>query len=260
MLFVPGDRPERFRKAETSDADVVILDLEDAVAEANKDQALQNALAWLDDHRAVVRVQEIGSPRHEAQIQRLQDSPGLLGLMVPKVQSSQDLRVAVATGRPVLPLIETARGVRNVHEVADSQGVARLVLGSLDLAADLGLPSAGDAELSFYRSTLVVASAAAGLPGPVDGIEPVLDDPSVLRTTTAAAVSLGMTAKLCIHPSQLRAIHDELLPSPPQVEWATQIVAHTDGGVGVMSNQMVDRPQVLRARQILARVERAHRD
>lgn len=256
FLFVPGDRPDRFAKAAASGADVVIVDLEDAVSEERKDYALGCAVDWLVGHRAVVRVEEANSPRHASQLTALASTPGLIAFVVPKAASASDLAIAASHARPVLPLVESAAGLRAVDALASAPGAARLLFGNLDFAADIGLPRTSDEALAFPRASLAVACAAAGLPGPVDGVHDDLHDEQGLRRTTAAAVSLGLTGKLCIHPRQVAPIHDELRPSAAQLAWARSILSARTDAVGVVAGAMVDRPQVLRAAQLVARAER----
>lgn len=256
LLFVPGDRPERFDKAAASPADAVIIDLEDSVSEASKETALASTVQWLTSNPALVRVEAAGSERHRHQVQSLAALPGLLGWVVPKAEHATDLELVAASSRcPVLPLVESARGFLEVTRIAAAPGVARLTLGNLDLAADLGLPEPADHAMAPFRTALVVASAAADLAGPIDGVHAEFADLDGLTRSTGSATALGMTGKLCIHPSQILPVHDRLRPTSLMVSWARQVMSTSAAAVSTVNGQMIDRPQVLRAREILRRNE-----
>src|SRR5262245_2088932 len=182
-LFVPGSRPERVDKARASGADVVIVDLEDAVAPEDKDRARDAIGAVLDASRPiVVRVNPFDSPWFERDL-ALCSRAGVGAVMAPKAEDPARLSaVHVACGRPVLALVETARGVWNALEVAQTNGVARLAFGAFDLRLDLGLPDAGYAQLAAYRAQLVLASRIAGIAAPVDSPSLALNDMAAVRT------------------------------------------------------------------------------
>lgn len=261
FLFVPGDRPERFDKAAAAGADVVILDLEDAVRTEAKDTARQAVREWLDreGHQACVRVNAAGTPDHLQDLESLTGAPGLLAVVLPKAESTQDvLAVGGRLGVPVIALIETAAGVLDAREIASGTGTARLAIGHLDLAVDLGAtPDQGPMLLS--RSALVLASRAAGLPGPVDGVTTTLDDPEVLAGDLTHAAGLGFTGKLLIHPKQVEGTHEAYRPSEDEVTWAERVlaaVAQTGQGAVSVDGAMVDPPVIARAEDILRRKDR----
>lgn len=254
LLFVPGDRPERFEKAAASGADAVVLDLEDAVAPAAKEAALANVLAWLrGGHGAIVRINALGTPTHAAEISALAGTGAVV--MLPKADSAAAIANVVArlAGELVVALVETARGVRDVDEIAAAPGVIRLALGTVDLAAELGVAHTSYAALAYSRGRLVVASAAAGLPGPIDGVTTAINEPDLLRSDVTAAAEVGLTGKLCIHPSQVAAVNAAYAPTADEVDWAHRVVAGmADGGVAVVDGAMVDAPVLTRARRILS--------
>lgn len=252
FLFVPGSGPDRFEKALASGADVVVLDLEDAVAPEEKDQALRDVVRWLGAAGpAVVRVNAIGTPWHAGEVAALAD---LCSIMLPKAEDAQDVAsVAQRVGGGVIALVETARGIRDVDTIA-STGVARLALGTVDLAADLAVDPTSWSALAYARGRIVVASAAAGLPAPVDGVSTRLDDIEALRTETHAARDLGFGAKLCIHPRQVAPVNDLFRPSQDEIRWARRVLsAAATGGVTVVDGAMVDPPVLRRAEAILGR-------
>jgi len=255
-LFVPGNRPDRFGKATASGADVVVLDLEDAVAEDAKATARAEVTGWLARGAAAcVRVNAPGTPFCDADVAALAGLPGLVAVMVPKAEDPRvltRLAEALGPGTALIALVETALGVHRVHEVAVAPGVTRLAFGSIDLALDLGAEDAA-APLLSARSALVLASRVAGLPAPVDGVTAVLDDPAIIQDAAAAAAALGFGGKLCVHPNQVEAVHAGLRPGEADVRHARRVLASVAAGAGRVDGQMVDRPVVERARQVLRR-------
>ncbi|AHH99077.1 HpcH/HpaI aldolase/citrate lyase family protein [Kutzneria albida] len=252
FLFVPGDRPDRFDRARESSADVVVLDLEDAVAETAKDAARAHVSAWLrGGNRAVVRVNGVGTPWFEDDLLAM---AGLApALMLPKAQTAADI-TQLPTGIPVLPLVETAAGILGAAEVCRAPGVVRPAFGSVDLATELGIEHTARGALRHARSMLVLACAAANLPGPIDGVTTALDDRTALLDDLAEARALGFTGKLCIHPRQVPVVHGSLAPSESEARWARAVVdAAADGAARAVSGQMIDRPLLLRAQALLDR-------
>lgn len=255
-LFVPGDRPERFAKAQASGADAVVLDLEDAVAPAAKEAARQAVSDWLDAGRGpvVLRINAIGTPWFAVDL-ALTARPDVAAVIVPKAERARDLaRVRAASpSTPLLPLIETAAGIERLREVAAAPGVQRLVFGSIDLQLDLGIDGDGD-ELLYFRSQLVLASRLAGLTAPVDGVCTALDDPETLRAEALRARRFGFGAKLCIHPRQVAGVNDAFSPSAVELAWARRVVdvAERSGGAAVaVDGRMVDLPVLRRAQALL---------
>jgi citrate lyase subunit beta/citryl-CoA lyase len=252
FLFVPGDRPDRFPKAVASGADVVILDLEDAVTPAAKDAARAHVVAWLaDGHPAVVRINAAGTPWHADDVAAVAAVGGAAAVMVPKAERPADL-----DGLPaVLPLVETARGIAAAAQVCAVSTVVRPVFGSIDLAADLGVDPSSRTALLHARSALVIAAAAAGCAPPVDGVTTALSDEDAVRADTRHAVELGFTGKLCVHPRQVPVVHAAFRPSDEEIAWARSVLA-AGGGVTAVDGQMVDRPVLLRAERLLKRAGR----
>lgn len=258
LLFVPGDRPERFAKAVAAGADAVIIDLEDAVAPDAKPAALEHTLRWIGQGRdAVVRVNAAGTPWHADEIAALAGTGSLI--MVPKARAVDDL-VAIrgAVGDRLIALIETARGVRDADEVCAAPGVVRVALGNIDLAQELGVDPGSHAALAYARGRIIAASAAAGIAPPVDGVTTALDSPEVLVDDLAVTRALGFGGKLCIHPRQVAAVNDALRPSAAELAWAQRILQHADiDGVSVVDGVMVDAPVLARATALLRRDRRS---
>jgi citrate lyase subunit beta/citryl-CoA lyase len=263
FLFVPGDRPDRFAKAAAAGPGSVVIDLEDAVAPDHKETARAAALAHLAGHTALVRINAAGTPWHEDDVAALRGAEGLAGIMLPKAGSAEDLRaLRGARGSRDLPavlaLIETARGVRDAAGIAQLPGVGRLAFGSFDFCLDTGITVSTDdeRELLLARSALVIASRAAGLPGPVDGVHGALDDDAGLAAATRRAVGLGFTGKLCVHPRQVPVVHAASRPDEAQLHWARGVLEAAEGSAGAavrVDGQMIDAPRLDQARRLLAR-------
>lgn len=262
FLFVPGDRPDRFGKAAASGTDIVILDLEDAVSPDRKEAAREHVSQWLEQrHTAVVRINGIGTPWYADDIAMAAGHPGMVtAVMVPKAEDPGSLdslsgRLPAETG--IIPLIETAAGVMHAAYLCGLPGVVRPAFGSLDLAAQLGVDPRQPHTLSWARSALVLAAATAGCTAPIDGVTTDLGDVSALQADLDHAAALGLTGKLCIHPSQVTIANRRLTPSDTEVDWARGVIAAGQGGpVGVRGTHMVDRPVFLRAQAVLARASR----
>ena len=266
LLFVPGTTPERFAKAAASGADGIIIDLEDAVPEAEKDAARIAAIAFLQTSPSdsSTRCLRINSP-HSAH--GLRDLLALLtaarlpdALLIPKTESADDLTLISdvlgprAETVPLLALIETARALSVADQIAAHPRVTALLLGGADLAADLGTTMAWE-PLLFARSRVVQAAATAGIPA-LDVPHLDLGDEAGLVTETAASQRLGFTGKLAIHPRQVAAINTAFTPTADTVAHAKRIVAafrDAAGGVCVVDGRMVDTPIVRAAERILAR-------
>ena len=256
-LFVPGDRPDRFEKARTAGAHVAILDLEDAVAPEHKDHARALIMAWLDAARPVyVRINGPTTPYFAEDLAVLA-RPGVAGVLVPKVEAPADLAPVAAAlpgDAPIVPIVETARGVWDAQTIAAHPRVTRLIFGSWDFGLDVGIPGDG-VELLYARSHIVLMSRLAGKQSPVDGVTAVLDDPDALQRDIMASRRMGFGGKMCIHPRQVAAVNAGYGPTASEIAWARDIVAAvatSDAGALRVAGQMVDRPVIERARAILA--------
>jgi citrate lyase subunit beta/citryl-CoA lyase len=256
FLFVPGDKPDRFAKAFSSGADLVIIDLEDAVAPDLKTNALNNALGALEGKgvpegfHALIRVN--GNPE---ELRALSNAPRqrLDGIVLPKAEYAQQIsEVNSLVGEPlrVIALIETAKGVCNALEIAGHSSVTRIAFGAVDFAADV--ESNAYEILDFARAQLVVASRAHGKPAPIESPTTTFKDLAQVEENAARARSLGFGATLCIHPAQIAPAKAGFVPSPEEIDWAQQVVS-LEGGATQIDGMMVDKPLVDRAKTILAR-------
>jgi citrate lyase beta subunit len=256
-LFVPATDERRVGKALGSDAHAVIVDLEDAVAESAKDDARRLVAERLRAPRPgggaqLVRINGLDTPHARADLAAIAGL-ALDGVVVPKAEP-QRLQALPPSGPPVVALIETAAGLRRAYETATRQRVAKLMLGVVDLAAELGAtPGRDGRELLHARSALVVDAAAAGRGGPIDGPCTAIGDDAALRAETEAAKALGFGAKACIHPAQLATVHAVFEPNEDEIAWARRVVAAAAGSRGAVQvdGQMVDAPVVARARRLL---------
>ena len=257
-LVVPADRPERIAKACEGPADVVIADLEDAVAPYSKAEARAVVIRSLSsDLPVMVR---INGPNTEWFAQDLEvcKAPGLIGVVVPKVESANDLAFAATTaeGLPILPMIETALGLWNAHAIAQAPGVQRLVFGPLDFQLDLGMHG-GTAEFAPFRSQLVLVSRVAKLLPPIDGPATDINDVTSLRADALRARHAGFGGKLCIHPKQLGIVNECFTPTAEEIAWARRVLAAATvarGAVTLLDGKMIDRPVVAQAEQIMQQV------
>ncbi|WP_345382287.1 CoA ester lyase [Pseudonocardia yuanmonensis] len=257
FLFVPGDRPERFAKAAASGADVVVLDLEDAVAPAAKPAAREAVREWLAaGNPGLVRINPPGTEWYEADVVAVV-AAGSAPVMLPKAQDPAEVAALVAAlgaDARVVPLVETALGVHRAVEVCGVAGVVRAGFGSVDLASELGVDPVDREALRYARSALVLGSRAAGAGAPIDGVTTAVRDEQVLLEDCVHGLSLGFTAKMCIHPTQVGPVATAFSPTREQVEWARAVVgASAGGGVAVVDGKMIDRPVVERARALLLR-------
>jgi citrate lyase subunit beta / citryl-CoA lyase len=269
-LYVPADRPERLAKAHTRKADATIADLEDSVAEDAKAAARANILRWLDTVPAdgpSIWVRVNSGERREAEILALASHPALTGFFLPKTDSSHEVNdanalVARAGRRPLLaPMIESAKGLTNIHSIAASANVHQLHIGEMDLVADLGVtPGAEATELLHARSLMVIASRSADLVPPAAPVSSEINDIEAYRRTTEQLRNLGYFGRDCIHPAQVQTANDVFAPSPEQIAWAENVLRTSRAERGAFRDQdgsMVDEAVLRRARNILD-VARAH--
>ena len=201
-LFVPGVSVDRIPKALASGADRVVLDLEDGVRAEDKERA-RDLLAELELSVPVIcRVNPRTSEHHEADLNMVRKLTFVEGIMLPKTERADDiqaLRNYLPSHVQLLALVESALGILNAPRIAAVRP-DRLVLGSADYLTDIGVPSSPEA-LATPRTALVLASAASGLPSPVDGPTLAVKAEEVVHQDTEQGRALGMGAKLCIHPS-----------------------------------------------------------
>lgn len=267
LLFAPGHLPQRFDKALASEADAVILDLEDAVAPQDKAMARMHVGTYLRtvDPTLLPRlVARLNAPEdsneHKEDLRWLEQlGPAMpAGLMLPKATAPAELAaVAQAAGKgcALLPLIESAKGWQAADALADAPQVLRLVFGHLDFQLDMGM-ACGPAqdELAPVRLALVAASRRAGLASPVDGVTPDFQDDSLTKADVARSRRFGFGGKLCIHPRQVALTHAGFAHTSAEIEWAERVVQANQqaaGAVFQLDGRMVDAPVLRKAERIL---------
>ena len=263
FLFVPGTRPERFSKALDSGATAVVLDLEDAVPEENKEDA-RNAIrtAWpnfsdAQKNRLVIRTNSPGSKFYAADLILAQEL-NVSCILIPKSESMDQINGAalILPNTAIIPMIETALGLDHLREIANSNQVIRLALGNLDLQADLGMVCDQDeTELQTARYQIVLASRLAQITPPIDGVTPSVDDTARISNDAQRAKRMGFGAKLCIHPKQVDIVKAAFMPSEEDLSWAHRVVEAdqaSKGGAVKLDGRMIDRPVVLLAQRTIA--------
>jgi citrate lyase subunit beta/citryl-CoA lyase len=269
-LYVPGDDPRRIEKALDTEADAVVIDLEDAVAPNRKEEARETAAGVLGSRAAkpvFVRVNALGSELAARDIDAVV-SPHLAGLRLPKVESLESVRlVAESLGElgseaGIQCLLESALGLELAFEIARShERVVGISLGEADLAADLGVRN--EAGLLYARSRVVGASRAAGLPNPVQSVYTNVRDLDGLRRSTEEGKNMGFVGRSAIHPGQIPVINEVFTPSEEEVAEAQGLLdrleSEAESGTGVFvleDGRFVDRAVVESARLTLALARR----
>jgi citrate lyase subunit beta / citryl-CoA lyase len=264
-LFVPGNRPERFKKALASGAHRVIFDLEDAVAPEEKQTARSAISDWLKDTEyadAIIRINDSSTIWFAEDLEFLRQCHGC-DVMLPKCESAAQITAVCSQlrqGASVYALIENAKAMVALNEIAATPGVHALAFGSLDYLTDLNIPSLRDSDgksrfaLDFAASQIVIASKAAGLPAPIAGVTPELDAQQVAIDTVHAR-SLGFGAKMCIHPMQVQSVNMALAPTQAELAWAEKVLLlwnSSTGGAMQLDGKMIDRPVALKAERLVA--------
>lgn len=259
-LFCPGDRPDRYRKA-LENADVVILDLEDAVAPERKEFA-RNALHAMGEQgvlaldRTVVRVNAADSVEHARDLETVNET-GILQVMLAKAEHPSEVK---AVERDVIALIETPRGVEWAGALAEPSNVIGLMWGADDLVAGLGGTTSrhGDGTYRdvarYARSrTLIAAKACDRLA--LDGVHMDIADVEGLRAACLDGAAVGFDATVAIHPSQVPVIRAAYSPTDQQVDWARRLLDEVgaERGVTTFEGRMVDAPVYRQAERVLQR-------
>lgn len=274
LLFAPGNHARRVEKSLTLDADVVILDLEDAVAVAEKEATRAKVVAAFQAPRRAlgyVRINAFDTPFCFDDLQAVV-APGIDGIVLPKVESPAQLVAVDWTvaalerarglregGIDLVPIIETGRGMAELRHIARSgTRVRRLSFGAGDYTLDVGMRwTFGERELDHARTAIVVQSRAAGLEPPVDTVFIHLGQPDTLRRSAELARDLGFQGKLCIHPEQVGPVNETFTPTGEEVAKAERYVAAFEeaearGSVSIqVDGYFIDYPIVEQARRTL---------
>ncbi len=260
LLFVPGDRPDRFGTAFASLADAVILDLEASIAPSRKALArlaVVAALARPASAARLVRVNPLHTDEFALDAAMLHEHR-CDGVLLPMIESAADVVECcrlLPDGLPIIALVETAAGIVAANEIARAQGVLRLAFGNMDYQTDTS--TSGPLAMAFASSALVIASRAAGLPAPIAGVTAAFRDAAQLGRDLEFERSLGFSAKLCIHPDQIAPILEAFSVSPSMILWAERVLAAASDSHAVeLDGELIDRPVIDRARRLLARARR----
>jgi citrate lyase subunit beta / citryl-CoA lyase len=260
LLFVPAARPDRFDRALTSSADLVVVDLEASVRPIEKSNARAAALDWLSlcgaRQRVLVRVNPFGSPWFADDVAALRQirCAGMLLSMANVAADVAAAIAAVASKLAAVALIETAVGVLNAPDIALVPGVVRLAFGNMDYATDT--QTRGRDSLIYPSSRLVLASRAAGLPPPIAGVTAAFRDANLLADEAAWERDQGFGGKFCIHPDQLEIAARAFAPTVEELAWARRVLAVArDSFACEVDGELVDRPVVERARRIAERAD-----
>ena len=265
LLFVPGNRPERFENAVRSGADAVVLDLEDSVPAAQKAlarEAVERGWARLHSFGVplVVRINAPGNADGDEDLRWLTQMPTPDAVMLPKAESAETLADVHERLNAValLPIVESAAGHAALPSLAAAPGVLRLVLGHVDFMADTGLQcDEMQSELAPLRFAIAMATRLHRLAPAIDGVTLELDDDALLHDATLRAVRYGFGGKLCIHPRQVPVVHQAFAPTERQIAWARRVIAADAQAAGAavqLDGRLVDMPVVLQAKRTLARM------
>lgn len=262
-LFVPATRIDRVSKAFASGADAVIVDLEDAVAQADKAQARDSLKNYHDsaDYQGVwVRINKAGSDEFAKDVQLCQQLPNLAGVILSKAEQAADIEyIHHLTGLSVIALIENAVGLHQVDAMAKASGLVTFSYGFLDLCNDLGVKvgtPAADIVANQIRYQLILTSKINQLSPPIDTVYPDFNDAEGLSARVQLWSQMGMSGMLCIHPKQVAIVQNALQPTDAEIEFARRVVEEyqrSGQAVFKVDGEMVDAPVIQRCVQLLAR-------
>jgi citrate lyase subunit beta/citryl-CoA lyase len=277
FLFAPGNHARRVEKALSLDADAVILDLEDAVATAEKRATRDAVIAALARPRRALLYVRVNAVETEfcygdlAAIVR----PGLDGIILPKVESAAGLATAdwllaqlereqgmVPRAIDLVPIIETARGLNQIDAIlAAGTRVKRVAFGAGDFTLDVNMAwSRGEAELAYARAKIVTASRAAGIEAPFDTVWVDLADLDGLEASVRTALGFGFQGKMCIHPNQVAVVNRVFTPGEAEIAFAERVVAafaraEAEGSAAIqLDGKFIDYPILYRAQRVLEKV------
>ena len=271
LLFVPALRPDRYWKALDAGADIVCVDMEDAVALPRKDEGRAATLPLFGENthphvERMVRINSISTVHGLKDLQAIieSDAPPP-SIMIPKVKSADEIQLIdtlLSTGRAreirFCVIIETNQGLERAVEIAKSSPrIDSMILGAVDMSAELRCQKAWE-PLLYTRSRLVHAAASAGI-DLLDVPFLNLDDPEGLRTEAQACARLGFTGKASIHPNQLSIINAAFTPDAKTVEKARKVCAAFEAdrtGLVVVDNELIELPVVRSYYRVLAIAER----
>jgi (3S)-malyl-CoA thioesterase len=255
LLFLPASNPRAIAKARALDADMVILDLEDAVRDADKAEARAMAVEAANEgfgaRMVAVRINVTGSRYYGEDVVCMRKCRADY-VIVPKVESARDAAQASAlTGKPVLAMIETPRGVIDAAAIAPA--TRGLIAGTNDLSAELGIEVGGGRAGLVYALQRILLAARAGGVAAFDGVYNGLADDEGLEAECAQGRAFGFDGKSAIHPSQIATVNRMFGPSEADVDSARRLIAEASGGAERFEGRMIEAMHVEQARAILAK-------
>jgi citrate lyase subunit beta/citryl-CoA lyase len=249
-LLVNGAHDDRFEAAVRSRADIVVLDIEDAVAPKDKSTARDNVVRWLNAGNSDwVRINGFGTPWWADDLRTLADT-SIGGVMLAMVESVDHVTETAKRlpNVPIVALVETARGLERITEIAATKGTFRLAFGIGDFRRDTGFGE-DPATLAYVRSRFTIAAKAAHLPSAIDG--PTIGSNALkLIEATAVSTEFGMTGKICLAPDQCAVVNEGLSPSQDEIAWAKEFFVEFERDGGEVRNGS-DLPRIARATKIL---------
>jgi citrate lyase subunit beta/citryl-CoA lyase len=277
LLFAPGNHARRVEKALSLDADAVILDLEDAVAIAEKVATRPLVAAALQRPRQGLLYVRVNASDTEFCFGDLAAvvQPGLNGIILPKVEAAAGLaaidwlltQLERDRGLPsgeidLIPIIETARGLQQIDAVlAAGTRVRRVAFGAGDFTLDVNMAwNRNEAELAHARAVMATASRAAGIEAPLDTVWVDLTDPEGLEASARTALAYGFQGKMCIHPDQIAPVNRVFTPTDAEVAFAERVCAafaqaEAEGSAAIqLDGKFIDYPIVYRAQRTLQRI------
>jgi citrate lyase subunit beta/citryl-CoA lyase len=254
VLFLPASNPRAIAKARASDADMVVLDLEDAVKPVDKGSARDAAVEAVASEwpmPVAIRVNGVGTEWHSLDLDAVAGSAADFGV-VPRAASAHLVRgVADTVGKPVLAMVETAAGVLAASEIAPV--TSGLIAGTNDLRADLRLPLGASRDpISAALQMILLSARAAGVPV-FDGVFNQLTDLAGFEQECGHGRMLGFDGKSLIHPDQIAPCHRVFAPAPEELDRARKLVAAFDGGAERFEDEMIERMHVEAAQRVLER-------
>jgi citrate lyase subunit beta/citryl-CoA lyase/(S)-citramalyl-CoA lyase len=260
-LFVPATRIDRVEKAFASGADAVIIDLEDAVAEADKVQARKDLKVYYDSqgYQPIwIRINQASSEDFIEDLELCQQMPNLAGLILPKAEQAVDIeKVHNEMGLPVIALIETALGLYQIDSMAKAAGLLTFSYGFLDLCNDLQVQvgtAAADIVANQIRYQLLLTSKVHNLLAPIDTVYTDFNDNKGLGQRVQLWSQMGMSSMLCIHPKQVAVVQQSLQPTDAEIDFAKRVLEEYEQSgqaVFTIDGNMVDAPVIERCRQLL---------
>lgn len=250
MLITAAADEERLAAALESEADSILIDLEDGTPADQKTEARERVMHWLNNGvEAWVRINKFGTEEWHKDVEELPKAKGLRGVMLAEVEDAAMVTrtaMMLPPGTPIIALIESAIGIVNAVDIARAPGVFRLAFGIGDFRKDTGM--AADAlSLAYVRSQLVLASRVGELPGPIDGPSVGKHGVDLMKDCSITSAA-GMTGKLTLDPAQVDTINVSLAPSEDEIQWARDLLQKQDGDAMPKDGSYL--PRLARAKKV----------